>query len=245
MPADVVARLGKQYNIFPWTGFATLYGTQRMVAAAQAEIKAALGPIATRMMFFTPEKAKRLNTISTYIPGKLGQGLQGLTGTLAKGLELVYGIPNETALPLAYWRNRQPQKGLLKNPGEDGCGLMWYAPLVPMRPTDLRAYTRMVYEVAPKHGLEPLITFTTLSDKLFDSTVPLVFERDRPEAVAAAQACYAELLDTGRAKGWFPYRVGVDTMSKLTEMQSDSWQFHDRLRKNLDPDDILSPGRYR
>jgi 4-cresol dehydrogenase (hydroxylating) flavoprotein subunit len=227
MPPEVVAALGKQYNIFPWTGFATMYGTKRMVAAAQAEIKEALAGIATRMMFFTPEKAKTLHKVSTYIPGKIGQGLQGLTGTLAKGLELVYGTPNETALPLAYWRNRRGKPAnAAMNPGADGCGLMWYAPLVPMR-------------------LEPLITFTTLGDKLFDSTVPLVFERDKPEAVAAAHACYDELLQTGRAQGWFPYRVGVDTMGKLTELQSDSWLFHDRLRKDLDPHDILAPGRYR
>jgi 4-cresol dehydrogenase (hydroxylating) len=168
-----------------------------------------------------------------------------MTATLAKSLELVAGRPNETALPLAYWRNPLPQKGPLKNPARDGSGLAWYAPLVPMRPADLRAYVNMVNEIAPKHGLEPLITFTTLSDRLFDSTVPLVFDRSQPAAVAAAEACYRELFDTGRAKGWFPYRVGINTMEKLAGLQSDSAAFQARLRKDLDPNDILSPGRYR
>lgn len=245
MPPDVVAALGKQFQTFPWTGFCTLYGTKRMVAAAQAEVKAALGSIATRMMFLTPERAKTLNKLTNLVPGKMGKGLQGLTATLAKSLELVNGKPNETALPLAYWQNTQLQKAELKNPGLDGCGLMWYAPLVPMRPADLRAYVNMVHAIAPKHGLEPLITFTTLSDKLFDSTVPLVFDRQNPKAVAAAQACYNELLDTGRAQGWFPYRVGVGSMGKLVALQSESKTFHDRLRKDLDPFDIMAPGRYR
>lgn len=245
MPPDVVAALGKQYQTFPWTGFCTLYGTRRMVAAAQAEVKAALGDIATRMMFLTPERAKTLSKLTHMIPGKMGKGLQGLTATLAKSLELVNGKPNETALPLAYWQNTQPQKGDHKNPGLDGCGLMWYAPLVPMRPADLRAYVNMVKEITPKHGLEPLITFTTLSDKLFDSTVPLVFDRSNPLAVAAAQACYDELLVAGRAKGWFPYRVGVSSMDKLVALQNESKTFHDRLRKDLDPFDIMAPGRYR
>ena len=245
MPQNIVNALGKQFNIFPWTGFATLYGTKKMVAAAQQEMKAALGDIATRMMFLTPDRAKQLNKISYYLPGKLGKGLQGLTGTLAKGLELVYGVPNETALPLAYWRNPLPASDQARNPGKDGCGLMWYAPLVPMRPADLRAYSDMIHEIAPKHGLEPLITFTTLSDKLFDSTVPLVFVRNDPASVAAAHACYNELLEAGRAKGWFPYRVGVDTMPKLLALQNESKTFHERLRKDLDPFDIMAPGRYR
>ena len=245
IPADVVAAMGRQYQIYPWTGFGTLYGTRRMVAAAQKEMKAALGDIATRMMFLTPERAQQLAKLTRMIPGKTGQGLQGMTATLAKSLELVAGRPNETALPLAYWRNPQPQKGLLKNPARDGSGLAWYAPLVPMRPADLRAYVNMVNEIAPKHGLEPLITFTTLSDRLFDSTVPLVFDRGQPAAVAAAEACYEELFETGRAKGWFPYRVGINTMEKLASLQSDSSAFQARLRKDLDPGDILSPGRYR
>ncbi len=245
IPPQVIEKLGKHYQVQAWTGFGTLYGTDRMVAAAQRDIKSVLGGITSRLLFLTPDRANLLERQTQRVPGKLGKGLRGTTAALAKSLELVSGLPNETALPLAYWRNTQPQKGALKNPALDGCGLTWYAPLVPMRPADLRAFVNMVKTITPQHGIEPLITFTTLSDKLFDCTVPLIFERDQPDRVAAAAACYLELLHTGRAKGWFPYRVGVDAMPTLKGFQSDSWTFHDRLRKDLDPNDIMAPGRYR
>ena len=245
IPQDVIEALGKHYQVFPWTGFGTLYGTKRLVKAAQQEIKIALGDIASRLIFVTPERSVQLSRLTHLIPGKLGRGLQGMTATLAKSLELVSGRPNETALPLAYWRNSMRQQGPLKNPGRDGCGLIWYAPLVPMRPADLRRYVTMVKEIAPRFGLEPLITLTTLNDRLFDSTVPLLFDKSRPEAVAAARACFKELLNTGREKGWFPYRVGIDAMADLVSLQKDSRIFHERLRKDLDPHDLLSPGRYR
>jgi 4-cresol dehydrogenase (hydroxylating) flavoprotein subunit len=245
IPQAVLSALGKQYQIYPWTGFGTLYGTTRLVEAAQKEMKSALGDIATRMMFVTPQRSQQLARVTKLIPGKLGQGLQGMTATLAKSLELVSGRPNATALPLVYWRGAKLQTGTFKNPGRDGCGLIWYAPLVPMRPTDLRAYVGMVKEIAPRYGMEPLITLTTVSDKLFDSTVPLLFDRSNANAVSAAKACYKELVKTGRAKGWFPYRIGVDSMADLVELQSDSKHFHQRLRKDLDPHDLLAPGRYR
>jgi hypothetical protein len=245
IPKAVLNALGRQYQIKPWTGFATLYGTKRMVAAAQQEMKASLSGIASRIMFLTPGRARSLANVARWIPGAMGKRLGSMTSTLAQSLELVAGRPNETALPLAYWRNPHPQKGELKDPARDGCGLTWYAPLVPMRPQSIRAYVNMVKEIAPKHGLEPLITFTSLSDRLFDSTVPLVFERHKPEAVAAAAACYKELFEAGRAKGWFPYRVGVNTMKTLVSLQNDSKTFQARLRKDLDPHDILAPGRYR
>ncbi|MDB5850883.1 MAG: FAD-linked oxidase [Rhodoferax sp.] len=244
IPKDVITELGRQYQVFPWTGFGTLYGTKAIVAAVQKEIKATLGGITTRMMFLTPERARGLSRLAKLIPGKTGKGLAGMTATLAKSLELVAGQPNETALPLAYWRNQSPQNETFKNPAADGCGLIWYAPLVPMRPAGVRAYVDMVKEIAPRHGIEPLITFTTLNDRLFDSTVPIIFERDKPVAVAAASACYAELLHSGRARGWFPYRVGVATMGTLAGMQGKSLAFHRRLKEGLDPGSIISPGRY-
>ena len=245
IPPNVIAAMGRKYQIFAWTGFGTLYGTRRMVRAAQKEIRAELGDVASRMMFLTPKNAKLLAALTHLIPGSFGKGLQGMTSTLAKSLELVEGRPNETAMPLAYWRNSRPPQGEYLNPTLDNCGLMWYAPLVPMRAKGMRDYVTMVKEVTQRHGLEPLITFTTLSDSLFDSTVPLVFDRDKPGAAESVAACYKELLHTGRAQGWFPYRVGIDTMPTLMDMQSDAKVFHERLRRDLDPHDLMAPGRYR
>lgn len=245
IPAAVIAQLGRHYQITPWTGFATLYGTTRMVAAAQKEIKSALSGVASHMFFFTPERAKTLHRMTKWMPGAMGRRLEGVTEKLAESLELVEGRPNETALPLVYWRHPKAQQGVLKNPARDGCGLMWYAPLVPMRPTGVRAYAEMVKNVTHKHGMEPLITFTSINDRVFDSTIPLLFDRNDPVAVASVQSCYAELFETGRKNGWFPYRVGVNAMQTLVALQSDSKTFHSRLRQGLDPHDLLAPGRYR
>jgi 4-cresol dehydrogenase (hydroxylating) len=245
IPQSVIEAMGRQYQIKPWTGFATLYGTHRVVAAAQKEIKSTMSGIATRILFVTPDRARQLANLARIIPGPAGKRLTSLTATLAQSLELVAGRPNETALPLAYWRNTRPQTGSLKHPSRDGCGLLWYAPLVPMRPSGVRAFVNMVKQVVPRHGIEPLITLTSLSDRLFDSTVPLVFERDNLRAVASAEACYNDLLETGSKQGWFPYRVGVNNMATLSSLQSHSKTFQQRLRKDLDPYDILAPGRYR
>ncbi len=123
--------------------------------------------------------------------------------------------------------------------------MLWYAPLVPMRPAGARAYVDMVKTITRKYGIEPLLTFTSLSDRLFDSTVPLLFDRDRPEAVAAAHACYEELLATGRRHGCFPYRVGIGSMETLRSLQQHAPAFHDRLQTALDPHGLIAPGRYR
>lgn len=244
IPHSVIAELGRQYQIFPWTGFGTLYGTKRMVAAAQREIRAALSGVASRLLFLSPQNARTLAGLAELLPGAMGRRLASTVGTLAKSLELVAGRPNETALPLCYWRNPNAPNGQWMDPSRDGCGLIWYAPLVPMRPEGARNYVNMVTRVAVKHRLEPLITFTSISDKLFDSTVPLIFRRDRPADAQAATDCYKELLVEGRAIGCFPYRVGVDTMKTLADSLDASAKLHARLRQAIDPSGLVAPGRY-
>lgn len=244
IPPEVVADLGRQYQIFPWTGFGTLYGTRRVVAAAQTEIKKAMAGIASRLIFLTPGGARHLAGWANRLPGALGQRLGGTAQTLARSLELVAGRPNETALPLAYWRNPNAPQGEFRDPARDGCGLIWYAPLVPMRPVAMRSYVQMVQETTRRYQIEPLITFTTLSDKVADSTVPIVFDRFRVDDCGRANGCYADLVLRGRELGFYPYRVGVNAMAGVAERQQAARQFHARLKNSTDPNHVLSPGRY-
>ncbi|MES2960121.1 MAG: FAD-binding oxidoreductase [Pseudomonadota bacterium] len=244
IPPALLRALGRQYQVQPWTGFATLYGTRRVVAAARKEIRQRLAGVANRLLFVSPERARRLAAVVARWPGAAGQRLARTASTLAQSLELVSGRPNETALPLAYWLKPDAPRGRWRDPSRDGCGLIWYAPLVPMRPAGVRAYTDMVHHVTRQHRIEPLITLTSIGDKLFDSTVPLLFDRDQPDAVGAARRCFDALFARGRALGCAPYRVGIDHMDQLRALQTDASAFHDRLRSSVDPHGVLMPGRY-
>jgi 4-cresol dehydrogenase (hydroxylating) len=245
IPPEVITQLGGQYQIAPWTGFGTLYGTRRMVAAAQKEIRQALKGVASRLLFLSAGNAAMLLKAARWIPGGAGQRLSSTAAMLKRSLGLVGGRPNETALPLAYWRNQPGVVSAPRDPARDGCGLIWYAPLVPMRPAGARAYVEMVTDVTRAHGMEPLLTFTSLSDKLFDSTVPLIFDRNDPASAAAAHACYRALIARGQAQGWFPYRVAVSAMPALAAMMDESHAFHEKLRHGIDPHNLIAPGRYR
>ncbi len=240
----LLAQLGRQHNVAPWTGFASLYGTARMVAAARKELRSALSTIASHLVFVTPQRARTFSHAARWVPGAWGRSLVRRTDTLCRSLELVAGRPSDIALNLAYWRNQKPAGAARMDPARDGCGLIWYSPLVPMRPDGVRAYVNMVTELTQRRAMEPLITLTSLNDRLFDSTVPLLFDRNEPSAVAAAQACYNELLVAGRMQGCFPYRVGIETMAQLAALQTDSSSFNHLLRKSCDPHDVMAPGRY-
>lgn len=243
-PAALEA-MGRAYQVMPWTGFGALYGTARVVRAAQHEIRRALSGVATRVVFLSMGQARWLARIAQKLPGKLGARVGKTAATIAQSLELVEGRPNETALPLCYWRGGTvPPPGTPLDPARDGCGLIWYAPLVPMRPGTVRKYVEMVEEQCQRHGIEPLITLTSLNARLFDSTVPILFRSDDATEVAAARDCLAALSESGRALGTHPYRLGVQEMTKLGERDRASADLSRRLKEALDPQGLIAPGRY-
>jgi FAD/FMN-containing dehydrogenase len=244
IPEPLLRELCRRHQVMPWTGFGTLYGTDRVVRAARREIRSRLRRHASRLIFVTPGRVDRLRRIVRWIPS-LDRRLGGMLGTLRSSLELVAGIPNETALPLAYWKRsggRDRDREL--NPARDGCGLIWYAPLVEMKGARVRQYVDLVTRLLPRHGVEPLITLTSLSERCFSSTVPILFDADSGPATASAQRCYAALLDAGRGEGFLPYRVGVQTMEWLMRQGGDHWTLVAKLKAAVDPLGIVSPGRY-
>lgn len=245
---ELLRQMGQEYQVQAWTGFATLYGSARMVRAAQREIRQALRGVGSRVWFVDPSRASLLARIASWLPGEGGHRLARTARTLEQALELVAGRPNETTLPLAYWLNRRPAPEGSRDPARDGCGLIWFAPLVPMRPPRVRVYLELLQSVMRQHGFEPLITLTSLNDRLFDSSVPLLFDRDDVSSVERAHRCHRELLSECAAEGFFPYRLGVPGFDALRGSSGlDAGQvpnLHVRLRTALDPHDILAPGRY-
>jgi len=245
MPDDLVEALGSDKQIQPWTGFATLYGTRRVVSAAQRELRQVLKPVASRVVFVTPERARALQRLAGWVPGEIGKRLAKTAKTLASALSLVNGHPNETALPLAYWRNASAMPDRPLDPARDGCGLLWFAPLVPMCGADVRRYVSVVSEIANRHGVEPLITLTSVGDRLFDSTVPILFDRTLPNEVTRATACRDEMMATAISQGFAPYRVAADSWRRIAPDIPVSTDFNRRIKEALDPLNIISPGRYQ
>ena len=147
------------------------------------------------------------------------------------------------ALALAYWRAGIARQGERLNPAADGCGLTWYSPLVPMtaRPSD--DMSRWSAPSAPGTAIEPLITLTSLSDRCFDSSVPLLFDRRDAARHERAQACYRGCSKPAK-QGFVPYRVGVQAMDWLVRRGLPCWDMVAAIKSAIDPRGIISPGRY-
>jgi 4-cresol dehydrogenase (hydroxylating) len=245
MSAALVAEMARRHRVPAWTGVGSLYGPRRIVAACRPEIRKRLRGIAAPLIFLTPTLVHRARNLLAYVPGSQNFRLATLLRTLDRTLQLMAGAPSQIALPLAYWKSGTiPPNDQPMDPACDGCGLLWYSPLVPMKPERVRAYVEFVRELTTQNGIEPLITLTSLSDRCFDSTVPLLFDRGLPEETARAHQCYLDLFRRGQQKGFLPYRVGVDHMRLIVDPNKPFWGLARKIKDAVDPQGIIAPGRY-
>ena len=226
----------------PWIGTGVLYGDPAAIAAGRKIIRRALSPLSRRVVFINPMKLRLLRFCSG-IP-LIGRKLTALQNSVASAHNVLSGYPEEFALPLAYSKRAGdvPESNL--NPARDKCGLLWYAPIVPMRAASVSLYTEMANSICQKHGFDAAITFSTVSASGFDSTIPLVFPRDEANSARALE-CLRHLIDEGRKLGFQPYRFHSALMEEATSTADDHWRLAQSISAVIDPDGLLAPGRYQ
>ncbi len=242
-----VDRLKQEYKVSQWTCIGSLYGSARVVKAVKKEIKRKLkgNTAVKRSLFISAREIALASQFISLLPDNLFVGPRRQLATLKKSTQIMRGIPNEVALPLAYWRNPDkptPLHGL--NPAKDNCGLLWYAPLIPATEGKIREFIDMVRMICLKFDIEPLITLTALKHDCIDSTVPLLFNRADPAAIKAAKLCLDELFTSGCKLGFVPYRLNVEQQRRLLSVEKPHWSIVDKIKKALDPNNIIAPRRY-
>lgn len=242
--AEVEAR-AKAAGAAAWMGIGAIYGTAAHAAATRKLVRARIGGIARRLVFATRGKARLMERAMAWLPGERSRRLGRTLRLMREGLELLEGQPREVALPLAYLRSGKTPEGQPRNPAHDGCGLLWYAPIVAMTGTRAREFVDMARAICLEHGFDASITLSSLSERCFDCTLPILFDRHDPADCARADACWRALYHAGLARGFRPYRVHARYAQLLASEATPFWTAVDTIKRALDPDDLVSPGRWQ
>lgn len=244
IPSDLVDQLGDRSGLPRWMGLGAIYGDREVVPGLRRAIRRRLKPHSDRIRFVSQSQISLARSIAKFAPQRLAGPVLRQTNMAGELLDILSGRPRETALRLAYWKSgKSPKANAPMDPARDGCGLLWFAPLVPIKADAVRDYVSLVNETCPKFGIDPLVTLTTVSEQCFDSTVPILFDRDRDGE--KAHECYHALFDACRSRGYLPYRMNVESMRLYTDDSDSSyWQMVKTLKSAIDPHNLIAPGRY-
>jgi 4-cresol dehydrogenase (hydroxylating) len=252
MSDDLVTSLSDSLEIHSWTIMGSIYGTMGVAKIVKKEIKQIFNQLNCHQIYSDSLIFTMANIAIKWVPKFLFKHISQLSiakkqlASFERGKEIMLGRPNKMALKLAYWRHKDAKviKQADFSPAKDGCGLLWYAPLITMNPAIMRAYVEFIRKTCPKYNIEPLITFTNLTYDCVDSTIPIIFDLSNPQAVEDAHNCLKDLVLNGLKLGFVPYRLNVDQQQWLLDANSPFWQTTNKIKSAIDPNRILSIGRY-
>ncbi len=243
LPEMQIRKLAEKRNLSDWVVMGAIYSPVELISGTVKFLESEFRPVSKHILFLNRKKVRFLKRLTRVLPF---QKLKSTIKSVERALSILEGTPNPIALTLAYLKNHHasPTRENL-SPDKDRCGLIWFSPLLPIDPSFVRDYTQEVTRVCLSQGIEPLITLTAISERCFDSTIPILFNQDDKSDTAHAYECHQLLLELSKEMGIFPYRIDIDTMRKeYDKAEGACFTMLDQIKKAVDPNNIIAPGRY-
>jgi 4-cresol dehydrogenase (hydroxylating) len=240
----VAARMAAEKRIGAWNGVGAIAGTPSQVRAARQTIRRAFRGVADRVVFISDRRLQLIERYPRLISRLTGMNVPEMLKTVRGSFGIMKGVPSEVALSLAYWRNRRPPTPGDIHPARDNCGLLWFAPIIPMTRDDVAAFTAIAEPILARHRFECCLTLTAVNERCFDCTLPILYDKDDPVDTENAMSCHQALSTECGRDGFIPYRLGLQSMEHETAREDPFWRLVSTLKQAVDPAGILAPGRY-
>ena len=238
----VLDRLSEELNFGKWNGSGGLYGTKVQVNEAKRLLRKGLSGKVSALKFLNDRKLGMAQRWAGPFH-KLTKWDLSRTLELVKPVYgLMKGIPTEHPLRSAYWRKRgEIPKDM--DPDRDRCGLIWCAPIAPFEGNHALAVAEIATRVLLNSGFEPMLSITLVADRALACVITIAYDRDVLGEDERAMACHHELVRELTTAGYHFYRLGVQSMAEMGGPSAYTATL-ERIRQSLDPNDIMSPGRY-
>ncbi len=248
--------LRREYGIAPWTLSAGLYGTTAAVGAQRRELKRALGRLG-RLEFLSDAKVAAIEKFRRYAerqPDARRAALERILKMIAnkpfsmlEAVPYVHGLlqgrPTEYFVRHAYFK--MPQRPTADiDPARDGCGVIWFAPIVRNDAGDIQRIFDIGREVYAKFGFEFHVALIFQNPRSTIVLMSIFYFRDDERERERAAGLEAELARRCAAANFIEYRTGVSHMASLYAADADYLQLLGEIKSAVDPGNLLAPGRY-
>jgi 4-cresol dehydrogenase (hydroxylating) len=256
-------KLRDRYRIAPWTLTGGIYGTTAQVKTTCKQLRAELNRFGS-LTFLDNKRVASIQKFCGWYRRNQGRpALSWLTRfvqrfffdstpievleALPKIYPIFQGIPTEFVISRCEYVKSRGKVGPSENidpvRDENASGLIWFAPVLPMT----REHTKRIIEIGTseckKFGFEFSVSFLMLSPRAIVALMSIFYERGNKEEAARAEALYDALSQRSLEHGYQEYRTSIKNMLRLG-VDAGYQRVVNSLKTCLDPEQVLSPGKY-
>jgi 4-cresol dehydrogenase (hydroxylating) len=153
-------------------------------------------------------------------------------------------VPTERNIAFAYGRSGRAAPATDLDPARDGCGKVWFSPLVPLTGRDVSEVLRIGDALFRRHGFDFNVYMISINARSIVTLMTIVYSRTLPGEEARARELYEELRTRVRGLGYEQYRVALWSMHDVLDAAPGHRHLARTIKAALDPDGVLAPGKY-
>ena len=207
-----------------WTSFGMVQGSAEFLEFLEQEIPRQIGSRCISLGFFTEAEAD-------------SAGIGPVFGCNV-------GIPTDYFLRAMYRsEDLNPEDHTLQI-DHGPLGMLCCLPVLPLEASAIEACLNILAGIHRDFGIQPATTLNPMNDQCLESVINIYFRRSEPEEVKKAHEANREMSRRFYEAGFRFYRLDVRLMQEFIRKENLHWDLVSRLKNCLDPNRILSPGRY-
>lgn len=207
-----------------WTSFGMVQGSQAFMNFLEEEIPRLIAGRCDSLGFFTQEEAEQA-------------GIGAVFGCNA-------GIPTDYFIRAMYRSEDLDPEEYSLQIDHGPLGMLCCLPVLPLEASSIKSCIEILDSIYRDFGIQPATTLNPMNDQCLESVINIYFDRNDPEAVQKAHDANLEMSRRFYDAGFRFYRLDVKLMKEFIMQDNPHWELADRLKTALDPNRILSPGRY-
>jgi 4-cresol dehydrogenase (hydroxylating) len=248
LPSELRAKLRKKFGLGHWSMSGAFYGSgadielrisalQRSLQGVNANILVVPQWLLKTMRFFKPLISRFK---STRVIRQKVEMLEMLS-------DLHSGKPTAAFLQSCFWRKRQGAPLYTDENtdlSQEGVGLMWMTPIIPFTGVDLKRAIEESDKIFAEYHQESHITVNMITERALAAVFSIDYDPNSEVESKAAHECYVKCVKKFFELGYPIYRAAIFGMPLIVDKEDSFWITVASLKKALDPDGIIAPGRY-
>ena len=244
---QAVGEWRQQHGVAPWTFGCGLYGGAEEVRYQKRMIRRTLGKYG-RVQFIGAAVrddwyGQLVRTVAPWVNRLLGKSAE-FTNVMLPAINLFRGIPTDEFVRQAYFKSHASKPEGDIDPARDGCGFVWLGPVVPFTGEHVLRALALAQPAFERFGFDFFVEVIVESPRAVIVLVGVFYERHNPEDAKRALDWYHSAREVYESNGYPPYRATSMSMTQAMSGNPQAQQFLNQIKKAVDPNGVLAPGRY-